>query len=183
METRQTRPEAFEISRITRRVDRRIRAAVERALETDHIDALGIAVRRVVLARRLQRAFDRFGARVGEEHDVSEAVARVLRGELFLARDLEHVRRVPELARLLGQRFHQNRGCVAQSVHRDAGDAVEIFVALIVPDPAAFAAHKVLLRRTIDREDVAFCGGHLGALWKKKGAVLSRAACQVKRRV
>ena len=68
--------ETFEIIRFAAGVDRCVRAAVERALEADDVDAVRMAVCRMIFARRLQRAFDRFGAGVGEEHNVGE-VSRV----------------------------------------------------------------------------------------------------------
>ena len=52
--------------------DGRQRAAVEGALEGDDAVALGMAVGEVVAPRRLDRAFQRLGARIGEEHLVGE---------------------------------------------------------------------------------------------------------------
>ena len=57
------------------RGQRRQRAAVEAAFEGDDAIALGMAVRRLVLAHHLDDAFHRLGAGVGEEHRVGKARA------------------------------------------------------------------------------------------------------------
>ena len=45
---------------------------MERVVEGDQLVPLGIAIGVVMAARGLDRAFDRFGARVGQEHGVGE---------------------------------------------------------------------------------------------------------------
>ena len=70
------RAEALEVLLLAAGGDGRQRAAVEGALEGDDAEALGLAVRRMVLARHLDRALDRLGARIGEEHVVGEGRRR-----------------------------------------------------------------------------------------------------------
>ncbi len=70
--------EAFEVLLLAAGSDSRERAAMERALEGDGAEALGPAVDIVVAARRLDGAFERLGAGVGEEHLVGEMLATSL---------------------------------------------------------------------------------------------------------
>ena len=104
------RAEAFEIFRLAAGGDRRQRAAVERALEGDGAEALGIAVDVVVAARRLDGALHRLGAGIGEEHLVGEGRGDQPLGEAALAGNLVEVGDVPELAGLLGQRGDADAG-------------------------------------------------------------------------
>src|SRR5258708_5527138 len=47
-----------------------------------------------------------------------------------------------EAADLLGERAHQARVVVAERIHSDAGERVEILLAGLVPQPYALAAHE-----------------------------------------
>ena len=156
---RQARAEAFEVRRIARGVDRGIGAAVERAGEADHVDPFGLAIGVVEAARRLDRAFDRLGARIAEEHHVGEGRIRQPLGEAFLSGNAEDVRHVPELARLLGQGGDQRRVRVAERVGGDPGDAIEIGAALGIIKPGALAVRN--------RERCAVVDRHQGTIGHK----------------
>ena len=120
------RPEAFKISRIAARIDGPERAPVEGPGEGDDAVAVRAPVGEVVMARGLQRALHRLGPRIGEEDPVGEAVAAILLRQFNLAGHAEHVRRMPQRLGLGFQRRHRRRVAVAQPVHRDAGDKIEI---------------------------------------------------------
>ena len=75
------RTEPFQIFLLPARRECRQRAAVKRPLEGDDPEALGPAIDRVVLARGLDRAFERFGAGIAEEHQVGERRAAQSFGE------------------------------------------------------------------------------------------------------
>ena len=53
---------------------------------------------------------------------------------------------------LLAHRLDHPRMAVAELHHRDAGEEVEVLVALVVPEPRALAAHEL--------DGVAGVGGH-----------------------
>ena len=71
-EARQQRREAVAQLGLVGGADRRHRPAVEGVGEGDQDVLLGPAVMMVVAARGLDRAFDRLGARIGEEDGVGE---------------------------------------------------------------------------------------------------------------
>src|SRR5687768_8234230 len=114
------RSEAFEVLRLAPCRDRRQRAAVEGALERDDAEALRRAVHIMVAPRRLDRAFDRFDARIGEEDPIREGGAEKPAAERALAFDLEDVRDVPQLFRLRLQRRDEMRMRMAEHVDRDS---------------------------------------------------------------
>ena len=91
------RAEAVEIFLLAAGGERRQRAAVKGALEGDDAVALGRAVRGVIFARDLDRAFHRLGAGIAEEHHVGEArLAQPRRDALGLG-NLVKIGDVPEL--------------------------------------------------------------------------------------
>ena len=138
--------EAFQILRISARRDRRQRAPVERAFEGDDAPAFRRAVDVMIAPRRLDRPFAGFRARVAEEHLVRERDLDEPLGQRLLSRDPIEVRRVPELAGLLGQRRDEPGMRMPQSIHRDAGRKVEIGVTgfRIEPGPFTSCEDKVL---------------------------------------
>jgi hypothetical protein len=68
--------EAVEIFLLPAGGDGRQRAAVEGALEGDQPVALGVAIGRMILARGLDGAFQRFRTRIGEENVVGKGQSR-----------------------------------------------------------------------------------------------------------
>ena len=102
----------------------------------------GVALRGMVAAGRLQRALDRLGAGVGEEDDVGEGRGAEAVGQRFLLGDAVDVRDVPQLLALPRQRLDQLRVRVAERVDGDAGDAVEIDLAVGRPQSHALAARR-----------------------------------------
>ena len=103
----------------------------------------GLAVVVEVLARHLDRAFDRLGARVGHEDGVGEGVRHQPLGQRLLVGDLVEVRGVPELARLRLERRHQLPGWRGRAgVHRDARAEVEIALAGLGGQPGALRPRR-----------------------------------------
>ena len=158
-EARHARTETFEIGRVARGVDRRQGAAVERAVEADDVDPLGLALGPVILARGLDRALDRLGAGIGEEHLVQAGGVGQHLGQLFLARDLEDVGDVPELLGLVLHRLHQLGVRVAERVHRDAGHAVEIGLSVRGEQARALASFERQRGAVVDAHDVVAGNG------------------------
>ena len=134
---------------------------MEGALEADDLDPLRLAVRPVILAGGLQRALDRLGARVAEEHLVDAGGFAEPRGQRLLARDAEDVGDVPELLALVLQRLHQLRMRVAEAGGGDAGQAVEVGLALGRVEPRASAAFERQRGAVVDAHDVVVRCGRL----------------------
>ena len=124
------RAEAVEIFLLAAGGERRQRAAVERAFEGDDAVALGPAADRVVLTRRLDRAFHRLGAGIAEEHHVGEARLAQPLGDPFGFGNFVEIGDVPQLVGLLLERGDQMRMRVAERVHGDAGGKIKIALAV-----------------------------------------------------
>ncbi len=116
------------------------RTAVKGALEGDDAVALGPAVHIVEAARRLDRAFERLGTGIGEEHLVGEGRRGEPLAEPRLTGDLVEIGDVPQPGGLLGQRSDQMRMAVAERVDGDAAGEIQITLAVGGDQPAAFAA-------------------------------------------
>ena len=95
------RSEAFEMLGLAAGSDRGERPAMEGAVEGDEPVALGRAMLEVIAARCLDRAFDRLGAGIGEEHHVGEGCGGEPRGEPLLLGDAMQIGDMPELFCLL----------------------------------------------------------------------------------
>ena len=128
---------AFKVFLLAAGGDRRQRAAVEGALEGDDAVALRLAVDVVVAARRLDGAFQRLGAGIGEEHLVGEGGVRQPFTEPRLPRDLVEIGDMPQFGCLLGERGDQVRMAMAERIHGDAAGEIEISLALFGHQPSA----------------------------------------------
>ena len=91
------RTEAVEIFLVAGGGERGQRAAVERAFEGDDAVALRLAVGRLIFARHLDRALDRLGAGIPEEHGVGEGRRAQPLGQPFAFRNAVQIRDVPDL--------------------------------------------------------------------------------------
>jgi hypothetical protein len=97
-----------------------------------------------VETRQLHGALDRLGAAVGEERLAQTPAGSDTRDRLGQVGDRLHVvhvrRAVDELVHLLARGRHY-LGVVVACVHdRDAGEAVDVFAAVLVPDQRAAGA-------------------------------------------
>ncbi len=112
---------------------------MERLLHDDD-RRLGDALVVAVLARELDGALVGFQARVAEEHvveagDLGDAISRRL-----LVRDAPEVGGMDHAALdAPAQGLGQARVGIAERVHRDARQGIEVLLALLVPQPDAFA--------------------------------------------
>ena len=158
----QGRAEALDIGRIAGRVDGGVAAPVEGALEADDVDPLGLAVGPVMLARHLQGALHRLGPGVGEEDHVGEGGLAQAPGQPLLAGNAEDVGDVPELLGLVLQGGDEPRVGVAEARGGDAGQAVEIGLALGGVEPRPAPALEGQRRARIDGEQVVFGDGGFG---------------------
>ena len=80
----------------------------------------------MVFACHLDRAFKRFGTRIGEEHRVGKRMLdQTLRQPLTIRHFIE-IRRVPEFFSLRLQRLNQMRMGMAQCIHGNARTKIEI---------------------------------------------------------
>ena len=101
-------------------------------------------------AAGLDGAFDRFGARIGEEHRIGKGQRHQPFGKRGLRRHLVEVRRVHQRRRLLLDGADQMRMAVAEQIDRDAAGEIEPFAPLGVVQVAAVTAHRLDLATAID---------------------------------
>ncbi len=136
------------------RADPGHRPAVEGVAEGDDAELLRVAEGELAAPRRLDRALERLGARIGEEHRVGEGQVDEPLGDRRLAGHLVQVRHVHQRRRLVLDRLRQVRMAVAERIDRDAGGEVEPAVAVGVEQIRALAAHR--------RDFAAAVDGHHG---------------------
>jgi hypothetical protein len=110
---------------------------VEAALEHHELSAGPVA------ARHLERALDRLGPGVAEEHLAAERGRRKTLSQPHPGLGVEEVAHVHEAPRLLAHRANDRRVAVPELGHRDARQEVEVFVALGVPQPGALAPNEL----------------------------------------
>jgi len=94
-------------------------------------------------AREFDRRFVRLGARVAEEDFLHAGDIAQWLGQLGLALDRIDVRGVDQFGSLFLNRLHQRRVAMAERIHRDTAQRVEITLALGIEQPDAFACSKV----------------------------------------
>ena len=124
---------------LIRRADRRHRPAVEGVLEGDQFVLVIVTGVAVIGARRLDCAFDGFGARIGEEHRVSKGQVDDPAGQRFTLRAAVKVRYVHQCFRLTLDRADQSLVRMAQDVDRDAGGEIEIALPVFTDQMAMVA--------------------------------------------
>ena len=83
----------------------------------------------MIFTRCLDRAFHRFGAGIGEKHEIGETHGHEAFGKTLLLADAVEIRGVPELIGLALEGFDEGRVAMAQPTHRDAGAKIEIALA------------------------------------------------------
>ena len=125
VEAARGRPEAFQVLGIPGRREGGQGPPVEGARAGDDARALRPPGVVMILARHLDHALDRLGARVAEEDPVREAVRAEALGQAPRLGDLVEIGDVPELLRLRGQGRDHVRMGMAQGVDRDAGREIE----------------------------------------------------------
>jgi ParB family chromosome partitioning protein len=119
---------------LRRGAQRAVRAPVEGAVDRDDVAALA------GLAGALDRGLDRLGAAVGEEDAPAERPRAEPLGQAGHRLGVEEVADVEQPARLLAHGGDDGRVAVPDARHADAGEEVEVLVAVRVPQPRALAA-------------------------------------------
>ena len=105
-------------------------------------DLVGAVLMQLAVATGdFEGALHGFRAAVAEKHPVQTRVFDERRGDVQLGQGVELVGSLDEGSRLPGDGVHDHRRAVAQVVHGPAGHEVDIFLAIGVPDPGAFAPH------------------------------------------
>jgi hypothetical protein len=121
------------------------RAAVEAAGQRDERRALGRAAHVHGLARELERALHRLGARVGEERSTHARQLAQPRRHLLGERVPEQVAEVHDLADLVAQFLGEAGMAVAERADGDAGQEVEELAAVAGHEAGAVAVDEDLL--------------------------------------
>src|SRR5262249_466 len=103
---------------------------VKGTLEGDDAVALRLAQSGLIFARDLDRAFNRFSARVLEKYGVSEAGRTQPVGQLLAFGNSIEIGNVPDLVRLLGQGPAQVGMRVSERIDGDTASKIEIAFAL-----------------------------------------------------
>ena len=114
------------------------RTSVERIVQRDNFEFF-VADFVAVRAHHLQCAFHGLGAGVAEERALQAAGFGQPFGERALIGVEVEIGAVQHAAGLLADHLHQARVRVAQRVHADAGDEIEIALARCIKNVAAFA--------------------------------------------
>ncbi len=153
VEARHVGAEALEMLLLAAGRDGGERAAVECALEGDDPEALRLAALILKAPRHLDRALERLGAGVAEEHGVGERLRDQALGQLLLVLDAVEVRAVPELLGLRLEGRDQMRVGVAEERDRDPAAEVEIASALAIEQISALAALEADRSALVDRQD------------------------------
>ena len=131
----QKRPQPFVILRLGGGCGGGQRAAVEPALEGNHL----VAVRAAVEPHQFQRRLVGFGSRVAKERLAAEAPLRKHLRPAPLRFDVPGVGHVDQPSHLLLHGLHHPRRAMAQQVASPAGEQVQVASALGIPDPGPFA--------------------------------------------
>ncbi len=183
LEARQERREPVAQLLLVGGADRRHRPPVERVGESDQVVLVRIALGVMIAPRRLDRALDRFRARIGEEHRIGEAIVdQPLRESLALRRPVQ-VRHMHQCRRLLLDRLGQMRMAMAEQVDRDPGREVEIFLAILAVEIDPLSPHGPHFATRVnghERRDGHRNGLLLGLAGLGFAVAITRAASKVK---
>jgi hypothetical protein len=121
---------------LRRRAQRPVRAPVEAAVQDDDVAP------RLGLAGQLERGLVGLRTGVGEEHRPAQRAGRQALGEPAHRLGVEEVADVQQPLGLIADRFDDRRVAVADARHADAGQEVEVLVAVVVPQARAGAADE-----------------------------------------
>ena len=117
-------------------------AAVEAGFGGEDHGALDAAHHVPMLAGQLDCGLVGLGAGIAEEHPVGAAALADRPGQGLLLGDAVQVGHVLEGAQLVAEIAPQHPVAMAEGAHGDAGDAVEVATALVVPHPKPFPPHQ-----------------------------------------
>jgi hypothetical protein len=106
----------------------------------------GLTLIIVVAPRSLDRAFQRLGTGIGEEHLVGKGRIAQPLGELFARHRSGRGWRCAQLVGLALDSLHQMRVGMAERIDRDAGNKIHVAASILIEQPDALAAHKGLRR-------------------------------------
>ena len=147
------RLEGLAVLRLARDGDRPESTAREGVVERDDL-GLVRAPRTPVALGDLERRLDGLGPAVAEIRPVKPAHPRELFGQGALIGVGIEVRAVHQGAGLIANCLDHPRVAVAEGVDSDAGNEVEVLLALIVVDVAALTPHKNDLSATVVLEEM-----------------------------
>lgn len=158
IEARRFRPEALDVFLLSAGGDRRERAAVESTFEGDDVELLDVPLGEMIAPRRLDRTFERFRTRIGEEHPIGEGHLGQPPRKAFLPRNLVEIGQMPDLVGLRLQRLDEMRMGMAERVHGDTGSEIEIARAVFGDQPNAFTSLETQRRAQIGVVKRRGCG-------------------------
>ena len=95
-----------------------------------------------VSARKLQRTFPRFSARVGEKDSIQSGAFGETQSQLRLSLVIVEIRGVDERTALAGNRLNDCRMVVAEGVDANAAEQIEVLRTVLVLDVDPFTVHE-----------------------------------------
>lgn len=106
-----------------------------------------------VMARQFERRLVCLAAGIGEKHAVGKSGINELTRQAQSRFVRKNVAGMPQRFPLRFQRRHQRRMTVPQRGNRDAAGEIDVFFALLIPNPAAYAFYRNELRGCINRQN------------------------------
>ena len=106
---------------------------MKRVVHRDDLDLAGIDLVGM-RPHHLERAFDRFRAGIAEKRSLQAAQLGQLFSQRALILVIVEIGAMDELRRLLADQFHDARMSVSKRVHADAGDEIEVTLAVEIVD-------------------------------------------------
>ena len=141
IDLRETRHRGLETGahlRVARRGDHRERSAVKALVERDDFPSF-LLVLSAAQSRELDGGFVRFKSAVTEKRLAFECETIQPFGHVDLRRGVIGVSDGPQMLRLLGRRTHEIRMTMPEHASTEAGEQVDVFVAVHVPQLRAVA--------------------------------------------
>ena len=155
-------PEAIGILWLSPHGNGKQRAAVERIMKGNDFGFEWAMTHTGIMTRQLERRFVSFCPGVHEQHALGKGGIDNFSPQTQCGFVGENVTGMPERFALGFQGLYQCRMTMPQRSHRNPAREINIVLALLIPDPAAFPFYRNKLRRCINRQNdfIESCPGY-----------------------